>query len=298
MIYRDCFSSYHPLINFLYFLLVVLFAMFFMHPAALVISLASAIAYSVRLNGRKAVRFNLIYMLPLLLITALLNPIFNHTGLTIITYLPSGNPLTVESIIYGVAAAMMLVAVISWFICYTAVMTSEKFVYLFGRIIPALSLILSMSLRLAPRFKQQISTVNTAQRSLGRDLSSGSLWQRAKNAVTILSITITWALENAVETADSMRSRGYGRPGRTAFSIYRFDKRDLLALLWLLISAIYIISGWAGGALQWSYFPSLQGAEMGLYQITVLAMYLALCLTPLLLNIREDSKWTRLPSTT
>jgi energy-coupling factor transport system permease protein len=31
----------------------------------------------------------------------------------------------------------MLISVITWFNCYSAVMTSDKFVYLFGRIIPA-----------------------------------------------------------------------------------------------------------------------------------------------------------------
>ena len=41
-----------------------------------------------------------------------------------------------------------------------------------------------------------------------------------------LSVTVTWALENAVVTADSMKSRGYGLPGRTAFARQRFDGRD------------------------------------------------------------------------
>ena len=71
-------------------------------------------------------------MLPLLLLTALINPAFNHEGQTILTYLSNGNPITLESIVYGVAAAAMLVAVICWFSCYNSVMTSDKFVYLFG----------------------------------------------------------------------------------------------------------------------------------------------------------------------
>lgn len=44
-------------------------------------------------------------------------------------------PLTLESIAYGCAAAVMLVAVLFWFSCYNEVMTSDKFMYLFGRII-------------------------------------------------------------------------------------------------------------------------------------------------------------------
>ena len=41
---RDAFSSYHPVINFMYFALVLVFSMFFMHPVSLLISLAGAIA--------------------------------------------------------------------------------------------------------------------------------------------------------------------------------------------------------------------------------------------------------------
>ena len=40
----------------------------------------------------------------------------------------------------------MLAAVALWFSCLSAVMTSDKFIYLFGRVIPALSLLLSMIL--------------------------------------------------------------------------------------------------------------------------------------------------------
>ena len=77
-------------------------------------------------------------MLPMLVAMALINPAFNHEGVTIIDYLPSGNPLTLESIIYGLCAAIMIVSVICHFSCYNEVMTSDKFIYLFGKIIPAI----------------------------------------------------------------------------------------------------------------------------------------------------------------
>ena len=291
---RDAFSSYHPIINFLYFVLVLVFTMFFMHPISLVISLLSALAYSVCLNGTKAVRFSLTAILPMMLIAAVVNPIFNHEGATILTYLPSGNPLTLESMVYGVASAFMLAGVITWFSCYSAVMTSDKFVYLFGRVIPALSLVLSMTLRFVPKFKAQLQVVSEAQSCVGRDTANGSLLRRAKNGITILSILVTWSLENAIETADSMKSRGYGLPGRTAFSIYRFDGRDKLALLWLLFCGGYIILGWALGGLRWWYYPIISGELMGAFPVSLQLVYLALCLTPVIMNRMEVRKWKRL----
>ena len=109
--------------------MVIAFTMFFMHPVSLGISLGSALAYAVYLRGRKAIRFSLVFMLPMMAMAALINPAFNHEGATLLTYLPSGNPLTLESILYGLAAAAMLAAEVTWFSCYTAVMTSDKFVW-------------------------------------------------------------------------------------------------------------------------------------------------------------------------
>jgi energy-coupling factor transport system permease protein len=275
---------------------VLLFSMCFMHPICLGVSLVSALSYHMDLSGKKALRFSLFFMLPMMLLAALINPAFNHEGMTILTYLPSGNPLTLESIVYGIAAAAMLASVVVWFTCYSEVMTSDKFVYLFGRVIPALSLVLSMTLRFVPRFGAQIKVVSEAQRGVGRDVSDGSPLQRARNGLTILSIMITWSLENAIETADSMRSRGYGLPGRTAFSIYRFDSRDRTALGWLLFCGAYIVSGWAMGGVYFRYYPTIRGVEMSPLPASFMLAYLALCMTPVFLNAREHRKWTRLQS--
>ncbi len=295
---RDAFSSYHPAVNFLYFGLVLFFTMCFLHPACLLLSRAAALRYAVCLNGRRAVRRSLRYLLPAALLAALINPAFNHQGATILTYLPSGNPLTLESIAYGLAAAALLSAVVTWFSCYTAVMTSDKFVYLFGRVIPALSLVLSMALRFVPRFQVQARAVSQAQRCVGRDVSDGSLLQRLRNGVTILSILLTWCLENALETADSMKSRGYGLPGRTAFSIYRLDDRDQAALWWLGALGGYILSMWGAGGFACRYFPTFRLAPRDGWSLSGLLAFGLLCLTPVIIDRREDRQWTRLRSMT
>jgi energy-coupling factor transport system permease protein len=285
---KDVFSGYNPIINMLYFATVIVFSMFFMHPVCLVLSFLCAFAYSVYMNGRKTLRTGALFMLPMLLVTALINPAFNHEGQTILLYLRDGNPLTLESILYGIAAALMLITVISWFSCYSKIMTSDKLVYLFGRIIPALSLVLSMALRFAPRFKAQIKVISDAQKCIGRDVSNGHMLRRARHGIRIVSIMVTWALENAIETADSMKCRGYGLPGRTAFSIFRFDRRDRRALLFILACGAYIIVGAVTGGLYFRYFPSVGGVWSGAYPMSLFAVYLALCLMPVVINVQAD----------
>lgn len=293
---KDCFSGYHPAVNFLYFTLVLVFSMIFMHPVCLFISLCCSFIYSIYLNGRQGLKFNIKFLLPVILITALINPAFNHEGATILTYIWNGNPITLESIVYGVAAAAMLASVICWFACYNSIMTSDKFVYLFGRVIPALSLIFSMTLRFVPRFKAQLKVVANAQRCVGKDVSTGSVWQRARHAITILSVMITWSLENAIETADSMKSRGYGLKGRTAFSIYRFDRRDKLALVFYIFCGVYVAAGGALSGIGWQYFPAMEGSLTGGYTVSLYICYFLLCISPVLLDVREERKWKSLKS--
>ena len=293
---KDTFLKFHPIVNFTWFTLVLVSSMTIMHPVMLGISFACAIGYSAYLTGGKAVRMSFKYLLPLMFLTAALNPVFNHEGATILRWLPSGNPLTRESIVYGIAAAVMLAAVIEWFACFNLIITSDKFVYLFGRVIPALSLVLSMTLRFVPRFAAQIKVVSHAQKCIGRDVSNGGVLQRAKNGLSILSIMITWVLENAIETADSMKSRGYGLPGRTAFSIYRFNKRDYGALMFTLACGGYVIAGSVTDGIWWQYYPVASGELSAPYAVSVFIVYLALCAMPLFLSIREDCRWKSLQS--
>ena len=197
---RDTFSDCHPAVNFAYFALVLAFSMTLMHPVCLLISLTGACCYLARLHGLRELGHSARWLVPMALLAALVNPAFVHQGVTILTYLPSGNPLTLESILYGLAAALLLASVVLWFRCFSAVMTSDKFIYLFGRAIPALSLVLSMTLRFVPRFRRQFHTVAQAQRFMGRDTENGSPLQRARNAMKVFSIMVTWSLESAVDT--------------------------------------------------------------------------------------------------
>ena len=295
-IFMNEFKNYHPIVNFTYFVFVIGFSCFFMHPVSLLISLVCGFIYSVMLKGKKQARKNLIYMLPMIVAMALINPAFNHEGVTVIDYLPSGNPLTLESIIYGLCAAIMIVSVICHFSCYNEVMTSDKFIYLFGKIIPAMSLVISMTLRFVPKFASQLKVVTNAQRCMGRDVSNGSIIKRAKNGLNILSIMTTWSLENAIETADSMKSRGYGIPGRTAFSIFTFDKRDKKALVCILLLGIYTFVGNLMGEIDFSFFPSMKMAEVSVFGISVFVAYLLLCSSPIIIELWEVRKWKALRS--
>lgn len=299
---RDAFSECHPVLNFFYFCCVLGFTMFVQHPVFLVISFVGAVAYGVVLNGwKKVLRMNLLVTLPGLLIVALLNPLFNHYGVTPLYYVESsGNWVTLEALVYGLVLGCVMFIVILWFSCYNQVMTSDKFIYIFGKIIPALSLILSMALRLVPRFGKQLQVIRNGQKCSGRDISNAGLLKKAKYGLNILSILVTWALENAIETADSMKSRGYGLKGRTAFSIFYFDKRDkIVGAIMVALMAIFSY-GCLHGAAFAQYNPRIllagimvQGAKAPvdcslMLTVVTIAAFAAFCFLPPILGLIDN----------
>ena len=293
---RDAFSGLHPAVEMLFFIYVLLITMLIMHPVVLAVSFLSSFIYAVYLSGAKAVRFQLLGVLPIMLFTAILNPIFNHAGVTTLFYMSNGNPITKEAICFGIAAAAMFASVIVWFSCYNKVMTSDKFIYLFGRIIPALSLIISMALRFVPRFVQKIKETANAQKCIGRDPESGNIFKRALCGLRILSITVTWALESAVTTADSMKSRGYGLRGRTAYSIYKFDKRDKLMLAFMIITGGLFCADILSGGVFVRYYPSIRLNSMDWMSVLGYASFAVFCNLPMILNFTEDMVWKSLQS--
>ena len=293
---KDVFSTYHPVVNFLYFVLVIGCSMFVMHPVFLACSCVGGLTYYLYLKQWKAIKTTLWMMLPVFLISALLNPLFTHEGMTLICYFPNGNPLTLESILYGIGTGLMLVAVLNWFSCYQVVMTSDKFIYLFGKIIPAMSLILAMVFRFVPKFKAQIEKVSTSQKCIGRDVTNGNVLARARHGMKILSVMTTWALENSVETADSMKSRGYGLRGRNNFSIYRFDTRDRIMVTLMGVMGLLVMLGIATKTVRFLYYPRVVMNPNNFWAILVYLCYACLCLLPLMMNLVEDVKWHYLKS--
>ena len=288
---KDAFSKMHPVTNLIFFAAVIAFSMFLMHPVCLMLTLICAVLYAVYLSGKKAVLFGLRFLLPTALFLIIINPLLNHRGVTIIEYLPWDNPLTLESIIYGFAAAMVICSAAMWFHSLNRVMTSDKLIFLFGRIAPALGMVLSMALRFIPRFAEQFRQTRLAQKQFSAEKTS--LKGRVKSAAAVFSTVISSSMENAIDTSDSMKSRGYGLKGRTSYKRFRFTRDDALAVAVMLADIAALITMLVFGKLEFKYFPSIKGNIWDIYAVLFYILYLILLLTPILISGKEGYKWKR-----
>ena len=219
------FEKCHPAVNFLYFSTVIAGMILFQHPIFLLISFVCAFAYSIKRSGWKALVFNFL-LIPCIAGYAYYYSSYHHFGVTVLQQNAIGNNITLESIVYGVVLGVVLAGVIIWFSCVYSVFTTDKVVYLFGKVSPRLSLFLAILLRMVPRIKKEAKKINTAQQGIGRGINQGTIFRRLYNGIRILSMLITWTVDSLTMASESMRSRGSSLRGRTAFSIYRFDHRD------------------------------------------------------------------------
>lgn len=290
---KDAFSNYHPIVNLTYFLMVLGCASFLRHPVCLGIALVSSTIYASVLTGKENLIRIIKGMLPMSVMIIIINPLVNHQGVTILGYFRSGNPFTLEACIYGFAAAAIIWSLVQWFVCWNRIMTTEKLIYLFGRLMPALSLVVSMSLRFVPRYQRQLHKIMDAQKQLGKFGKGAGVISRLKLSIRVLSIMTTWAIEHAVETAQSMKGRGYGLPGRTAFSIYRWQARDTRLFIFELVLGVSVLIGGIRGSFQWSWMPIMSNLHITVENGLIFGSYLLLTLLPAGLNGKEEMEWKK-----
>ena len=280
------FAEHNPIAVAVYFLCVCSAAMFSMDPVILGISLTGALTLHFRRCGLSGGRTHL-YSLALFLVMALVNPLVSHHGVTVL-FVMNHNPVTLEALLYGIASAGMIVAVLYWFRSFTGIMTSDRLLYLFGALSPRLALILSMALRYVPLFGLQARRTRQAQRALGL-YREDNIIDTFRGGLRIFSVMVTWALENGVVTADSMTARGYGIGKRSRFAIFRFTWRDglLTALSLLLAGGMF----WGIHSRSFTYYPTIAADPLTLRGLLGYTAYALLALLPLIMDGKEALKW-------
>lgn len=283
------FGNYHPVTLLIYFISVLLVAMFVSNPVLQLLSLSGAILFNVMLQRRNEILGNIGFYIPLFLLISVTNPLFSHNGVTPLFFL-NGNPVTFEAIIYGIAIAVMIVGVMIWFKCYSEIMSSDKFLYLFGKAIPKLSLVLSMAFRFIPLFKRQMQKVNKAQKALGL-YSSQSFMDKLRSGSSVFVAMISWSLENSMDTSDSMKARGYGLKGRTTFTLFRLYSDDivLMTLCVTLLGVTFI--GVAIGLADFNYYPYISDLNTSPSAIIIYTAFGIISFLPFLIEVKEALAW-------
>ncbi len=281
------FDSYHPAINFIFFFSVLTFSFLFTQPIFLLLSYVCAFLYSTYLGRWKALILDLATFV-LLIIYALHYASYTHFGVTELAVNWIGNQITLESLYAGLVKGVHLSTALMWFYCMIRIVSSDKIMYLLGKIWPKLSLFFSIFLRAVPQITERFRRVNRAQTAIGRGLGQGNILRQFINLLRVCSIVITWSLESIVDSAASMKSRGYSLKGRTAFSLYRFDNRDRAVVIVMFSCLVAVAMAIMLDQTRMYMDPEIVLNPITAWSYVFYAIYAFYCLLPMLLQLWSE----------
>ena len=137
----------HPTVCFLYLLAVLGFTAFAREPVTVLISLSGSVLLAALSGGLKGAG----WFGAVAVTGALANFLFVHNGETALFFV-GDRAFTLEALCYGAFVGGMLAAVCLWGACAVRFVTSDKYIWLLGRIFPAAGLVLSCAIRFLPMF--------------------------------------------------------------------------------------------------------------------------------------------------
>ena len=287
-------ERYHPIIVFLYFLMCIITVMFTMHPVIIILSFVISIALSFQLEGCRKVGKSLLYIIPIMIIIALTNPLFVHDGGTELFFM-NGNAVTLEALIYGVMISLKLVSIIYWFRAYNYIMTSDKVIYLFGKVSPRLSLLLTMSLRFVPLYARKFREADDASRALGA-YATRNIKDKLMAKLHVFAIVFSYSIESAVTTSDSMSARGYGMRRRTNYHNFKWSMSDTIMFLFVALGCVTLATIMILGYSGFDYYPYVDDINIGVASIVMYVSYFCLASIGMIMEIKEAVSWSILRS--
>ncbi|WP_283679203.1 energy-coupling factor transporter transmembrane component T [Lentilactobacillus sp. Marseille-Q4993] len=287
---RLVFEQLNPWVMFTYYILTIAFSMTFIHPIFLGCELLIVILLNVvSKNGKQlvAVLQGSLFMMAFIMI---MNPIINNHGTHIIMTI-GGTIITVEAVVYGALMALSLAIVMVVFVSYNKSFTSQKFMYLFSRISPRLTLLTLITIRFVPLFIQRFKNIVTIQATRGIQMTSGSVKHRAKSGMRLLEVLLVNSFYNALQTADSMTARGYASGKRTSYERYRFTLRDFVSLGLLLVGSGICFYSATKGVGRLAIYPTLGKVGLSASGIGVLGLVILIYSFPIILEAWEWVWW-------
>lgn len=287
---RDRFSRSHPAVTFIFFTAAICLGAMIMHPAYIIMSGIAASSYYCLIKGAKGLKF-LMLSVPLFVFISLFNPLVNHEGERILCYV-FGRPYTWEALVYGMVIAGMLIVMLLWAGCFNHVMTSDRFTVLFGGMIPTLSMLLVMILRLVPNMMRKTKQIAGARKAIGRGVSEKDpVKKKAEDSISVASSLLSWSLEGGAVTADAMKARGYGAGRRSSYEIIRFSLNDTLMIFFMAglfaLVVMLIINGGTGA----EYTPVMDITRISGRFVPGFAAYGILLMLPTIMHLWEDLQW-------
>ena len=185
---------------------------------------------------------NIKVILPVILITALLNVFYTSGGKVLLDWWIF--TVTTNGIYRALFMALRILLLIlsSAVLSYTTSPTALtgaiesllkplKFIGL-SNAVHTMAMTMTIALRFIPTLIEETQKIMNAQKARGADLDSGNLLKKVKALLPILIPLLISSVRRAYELAEAMECRCYnGGKGRTKYRIMKYSARDLVTAL-------------------------------------------------------------------
>ncbi len=185
---------------------------------------------------------NLKVIIPIVILTSLLNLFYTKEGLEIILFF---NISVYTGGIYKalfMAFRILILIVISSILTYTTtpneitdaierLLKPLKYIGL-GNAVHTIAMMMTIALRFIPTLIDETDKIMNAQKARGADMESGNLIQRIKALVPILIPLLISSVRRAYDLAEAMECRCYnGGRGKTRMKQMKLAKRDYFSIM-------------------------------------------------------------------
>ncbi|SFB13508.1 MULTISPECIES: energy-coupling factor transporter transmembrane component T [unclassified Bacillus (in: firmicutes)] len=284
------FERLHPIVNFIYYAGALTLLILLLHPifsgAAFVVILFIHFVQD-RFKGLKQW---LIFMVMSGSLIFLFNPLFNERGRHVL-FVVSEHHITLEAVVYGGMTALSIMGVIALFVSYNLVMTPNKLLFLFSKLLPQFAVLLMLTLRFIPLMRRRLEEITVVQSSKGLSLAQGTWRSKARIGMQYIQVLLTFSLEEAIQTADSMKARGYGQKKRTSYDFFILNKIDIASMFFLILLLVIVFYGRFIGHGQLVIYPLMEKISLQGNEIVFLITYMMFLSFPLLIEIGGKVRW-------
>lgn len=264
--------------------------MLLFHPIILLAALLMIFAIHFIQDRCRNLRRWFFFMIISGLLIIIVNPLFNERGRTVLFEIFQ-HRFTLEAVIYGATTALSIIGVIALFVSYNEIMTPNKIFYLFSKFLPQFAVLLMLTLRFIPLMKRRLEEISQVQTSKGISVLEGTWKDRTKSGLLYIQVLLTYSLEEAIQTADSMKARGYGQGIRSTYEYYRFNKVDAITIVYLIIIFIFIIYGRFNGYGLLTVYPMMEPLGLSAMDTITLVEFLLFLGFPLFVEMGEMIRW-------
>jgi energy-coupling factor transport system permease protein len=284
------FKRMHPLVSFTYYVGALSLMIILQQPIYLVAALLMIITINFVEDRLKGLSRWLLFMIITGILIVVLNPIFNERGRHTLFEIFQ-HRITLEATVYGIMNALVIIGVMALFVSYNEVMSPNKLLFLFSKLLPQFAVLLMLTLRFIPLMKRRLAEISAIQTSKGLSMVHGRWMDKAKTGILYVQVLLVYSLEEAIQTADSMKARGYGHGKRTSYEYFIFKKRDLFALLYLLVVFLLVLIGRLKGYGYLTIYPVMESALISPSEFFFLFLYLLFLSFPLVAGVGGYVRW-------